>query len=69
MGTLFSLGLLLAFLDPVIVLGIVKWKATLFAVSTPDGRTRLTTGGSHQQVEETLADMVREEFGDRVENV
>jgi hypothetical protein len=67
-GTLFNLGLLLAFFGLLIVLGVVmKWKATLVAVSTPDGRTRLTTGGSHHQVRETLASMVREEFGDRAE--
>src|SRR5215210_2188548 len=54
-GTFLSLGTLLAFLGLLIVLGVVKWKATLFAVSTPDGPTRLTTGGNHSKVEETLA--------------
>jgi hypothetical protein len=65
-AALLSFGTLLALFGLLILLGIVKWKATLFAVPTPDGRTRLTTGGSHSEVEETLADMVREEFGDRV---
>ena len=67
-GTLLSMGLLLALLLLAIATGIWKWKVTLVALPTTlyGGGTLLTTGGSNKKVEETLAAMVRDVFGNQL---
>jgi len=56
------MGLLLSLLLLAIAAGVWKWKATLVALPTQDGRTLLSTGGSNKKVEETLVVMVRDVF-------
>ncbi len=45
-----------------IFLGVWKWKASVVAFSTTDGKTRLTVGGSNPAVEKTLQEWVVQEL-------